>query len=67
MNSIGISTPRTNATNRKNALPSARLVSTVVFDGADDSPLANITNLMMQFGQFINHDMEFTDQYSLRE
>ena len=62
---IGISSPRTNSSinTTTNALPSARLVSTKVFAGAD-APLSNVTNLIMQFGQFVNHDMESTTQFT---
>lgn len=61
---LGITDPRTNSSKvPSSALPSARLVSTTVFSG-NDAPLGNITNLIMQFGQFINHDLEFTAQYA---
>ena len=61
----GISSPRTNSSinTTTNALPSARLVSTKVFAGAD-APLSNVTSLLMQFGQFLNHDMESTTDFT---
>jgi hypothetical protein len=45
------------------ALPSGRLVSVVAFGGAD-VPLNSTTLALMQFAQFINHDMELTSQFT---
>ena len=55
----GISVPRVAADG--SALTSARLISTTVFNG---TPMLqpNYTLAVMQFGQFINHDMEMTNQ-----
>lgn len=58
---LGIQTPRV-ASNGL-ALPSARLVSTVVF-GGNDVPIATTTLALMQFGQFINHDFQSTAQFT---
>ncbi len=44
-------------------LPNPRLISTQIFSNAD-APLTSSTVLLMQFGQFINHDMEFTSQFT---
>ena len=59
---IGISNPRTLAKDGT-ALSYSRNISVIVFDD-QDVPLSNTTNLMMQFGQFINHDMESTTQFT---
>ena len=45
------------------SLKSARFVSTTVF-GPRDRPISN-TMAVMQFGQFINHDFQFTGTYDL--
>nr|CAH0110806.1 unnamed protein product [Daphnia galeata] len=56
-----IQTPR--AASNGSALPSARLVSTVVFGGADRA-LNTTTLALMQFGQLINHDFQSTTQFT---
>ncbi len=58
---LGIQTPR--AASNGSALPSARLVSTVVFGGADRA-LNTTTLALMQFGQLINHDFQSTTQFT---
>ena len=45
------------------ALPGARVVSSVMF-GNTDVFLNNKTLALMQFAQFINHDMELTPQFT---
>jgi Animal haem peroxidase len=45
-------------------LNSPRQISMAVFTGADR--LVNYTLAVMQFGQFINHDMELTNQFTYR-
>ena len=57
----GISAPRVAADGL--ALTSARQISTTVFNGNSMLQL-NFTLAVMQFGQFINHDMEMTNQVS---
>jgi peroxidase len=57
----GISVPRVAADGSD--LTSARQISTTVFDGYS-VPKPNYTLAVMQFGQFINHDMEMTNQVS---
>ena len=61
MCNLGIQTPR--AASNGSALPSARLVSTVVFGGADRA-LNTTTLALMQFGQLINHDFQSTTQFT---
>ena len=58
---LGFSSPRKYSVSGS-ILPSPRLISTQVFSNADDALLKSSTSLLMQFGQFINHDMEFTSQ-----
>ncbi|CAG9809438.1 unnamed protein product [Chironomus riparius] len=55
--SDGIHAPPKSVTGQE--LPSARVVSTTVF-GRKDVPDPNHTIVMMQFGQFVAHDMAFT-------
>lgn len=57
-----IQTPRALSTNGS-ALPSARAVSVLVFASNDDE-IPSTTLAVMQFGQFINHDMESTNQFT---
>ena len=57
---LGFSSPRKYSVSGS-ILPSPRLISTQVFSNAD-ALLKSSTSLLMQFGQFINHDMEFTSQ-----
>jgi len=59
--SDGIQTPR--LASNGSSLPSARLVSVIVFNN-NDVPLSNNTLALMQFGQFINHDMELTPTFT---
>jgi len=60
-NPTGIYAPRVSS-NGSN-LASARLISIVAFNGTS-VPQPNFTLAIMQFGQFINHDMELTNQVS---
>lgn len=50
----GIQSPRVSSNGSD--LNSARLISTTIFGGAD-RPLSTTTLALMQFGQFINHDL----------
>jgi len=47
-------------------LPNARAISMIVFSGKD-KPHGQVTSLLMQFGQFIIHDMASTSQFSFRK
>ena len=58
----GISSPRSLATNGS-ALISPRLISTTVI-GSGDHPSTTNTLAVMQFGQFLNHDLESTTQFT---
>ena len=58
---LGIESPR--VASDGSALPNARLISTTVSGDADKS-LSSATLALMQFGQFINHDMELTPQFT---
>ena len=60
-NPTGIYAPRLSS-NGSN-LASARLISLVAFNGTS-VPQPNFTLSIMQFGQFIIHDMELTNQVS---
>lgn len=42
------------------ALPSARLVSTEVISTANNTPDESFTHMLMQWGQFVDHDLDFT-------
>lgn len=55
---LGVNAPRAHADNGA-PLPSARRVS-VVFAEARDSPSDNYTLLLMQWGQFVDHDLTHT-------
>ena len=59
----GIQAARNSSAADGSALPSTRLISTAVFGDAN-APVTPITLLTMQFGQFLNHDMELTNQFS---
>ena len=59
--SIGIYAPRVSSNGSD--LSSARLISLVAFNGTS-VPQPNFTLAIMQFGQFMNHDMELTNQVS---
>ncbi len=61
----GISIPRSHDI-AGGDLPSPRLISMRVFSD-EDRPLGEVTSLLMQFGQFINHDMESTSTYTFRK
>lgn len=52
---FGDSSPRRNS--RGGELPSARLLSNVLFKGDEDTKQPGVTMLLMQFGQFIDHDL----------
>lgn len=54
----GVNAPR-QTTDRGQELPSARLVSTVVAQDTDN-PSNNYTLLVMQWGQFLDHDLTHT-------
>ncbi|RZF43124.1 hypothetical protein LSTR_LSTR001302 [Laodelphax striatellus] len=54
----GVSSPRTRAANGLN-LPSARIVSSQLAQDRDD-PSANYTLMVMQWGQFLDHDLTHT-------
>lgn len=60
----GVSSPHNRSING-DALPSPRLISMNVFSDSD-RPLKPYTSLFMQFGQFINHDLESTSQFTFR-
>ncbi|KAK1124271.1 hypothetical protein K0M31_006643 [Melipona bicolor] len=55
----GIQSIRKSVTGRP--LPSARLVSTVIHEDKD-IPLESITHMLMQWGQFVDHDLTATGQ-----
>lgn len=54
----GVNAPRSR-TNRGDELPSARLISTV-FATDSNNPHENLTLLVMQWGQFLDHDLTHT-------
>lgn len=54
----GVNAPRRTASNGQE-LPSSRLVSTRVAQDSD-SPSSNYTLLVMQWGQFLDHDLTHT-------
>lgn len=58
----GISRPRWRSKRTGRPLPSARLVSSNVHDDVS-SPHLRYSLAMMQYGQFLDHDMTFTPQY----
>jgi len=58
----GVSRPRKHSITGAE-LPSPRFISMNTFSN-EDRPLEKVTSLLMQFGQFINHDMESTSQFS---
>ncbi|KOX71477.1 Peroxidasin [Melipona quadrifasciata] len=55
----GIQSIRKSVTGRP--LPSARLVSTVIHEDKD-IPLESVTHMLMQWGQFVDHDLTATGQ-----
>jgi len=61
----GVSSPRT-FDSSGTELPSPRVISMNVFSDGD-RPLSNITSLLMQFGQFVNHDLESTSTFTFRK
>lgn len=54
----GVNSPRSKAENGQE-LPSARLVSTVFATDVND-PHENLTQMVMQWGQFLDHDLTHT-------
>ncbi|XP_028406279.1 peroxidasin-like isoform X2 [Dendronephthya gigantea] len=44
----------------KDVLPSARLISTQVISAAKNAPDEAFTHMLMQWGQFLDHDLDFT-------
>ena len=44
----------------KDVLPSARLVSTELISTANITPDQTFTHMLMQWGQFLDHDLDFT-------
>lgn len=59
---LGISSPRSHGIAGQ-PLRSPRQISLCAFSDAD-KPLKQVTSLLMQFGQFINHDMESTSTFT---
>lgn len=55
---IGVNAPRSKASNGQD-LPSSRLVSSVFATDANQ-PHENLTLLVMQWGQFVDHDLTHT-------
>lgn len=51
-----VNAPRTLSVDRVTKLPSARVVSNKLSPTSKDTPHAQFTVLMMQFGQFVSHD-----------
>ncbi len=62
---LGISSPRSHGIAGQ-PLRSPRQISLCAFSDAD-KPLKQVTSLLMQFGQFINHDMESTSTFTFRK